>query len=59
MIQQVNLSKGICYSDIITAVAGDNPSPFAFSVITPGVWVLCTITCARPLKTLRFHSPAG
>jgi hypothetical protein len=47
MVQQVYLSKGICDSDIIIEVAGDNSSPFAFSVITPGVLVLCKITYAR------------
>ena len=39
--------------------AGLNPSPVAVSVSVPGSFVDCTMTCARPLKTLRIQGDGG
>ena len=40
-------------------MAGFNPSPVAVSVSVPGSFVDCTMTCARPLKTLRIQGDGG
>ena len=36
--------------------AGDKPFAVAVSLMAPGSLVYCTMICARPLNTLRFHS---
>ena len=40
-------------------VAGDKPSALAVSLISPGSFVDWTMTCARPLNTLRDHADAA